>query len=238
MQRRTFVKGLAASSLLALGTTQTQARTKMPKISNSDMLTGKEFYLTIDYTTVNLTGKTAVATTVNGQISGPTLVWQEGETVTLHVTNKLKKSSSIHWHGIILPPAMDGVPGISFDGIPSGETFTYRFKVQQHGTYWYHSHSGFQEQTGVYGAIVIKPKRKEPFRADKDYVIQLSDWSDEKPTAIYRKLKLMSDYYNFSQRTIGTFIDEVKKKGLSKAYSDRKMWNQRHILNVVSNSNT
>jgi len=230
MKRRTFVKGLAASSLIALGTTQQiEARTKMPKISNSDTLTGKEFYLTIDYTKVNLTGNTVVATTVNGQISGPTLVWQEGETVTLHVTNKLKKSSSIHWHGIILPPAMDGVPGISFNGIAPGETFTYRFKVRQHGTYWYHSHSGFQEQTGVYGAIVIKPKREEPFSVNKDYVIQLSDWSDEKPTAIYRKLKLMSDYYNFSQRTIGTFIDDVKNKGLSKAFNDRKMWNQMRM---------
>ena len=230
MQRRTFVKGMAASSLLALGSTTTlQARTRSMPISNKNKLTGKEFFLTIDYATVNITGNTAVATTVNGQISGPTLVWQEGDTVTLHVTNKLKKSSSIHWHGIILPYQMDGVPGITFDGIAPGETFTYRFKVRQHGTYWYHSHSGFQEQTGVYGAIVIKPKRKEPFRYDKDYVIQLSDWSDEKPTTIYKKLKQMSDYYNFSQRTIATFIDEVKNKGLSKAFSDRKMWNDMRM---------
>jgi len=229
MQRRTFVKGLAASSLLALSTTQVQARTKMPEISNSDTLTGTEFHLTIDYTHVNLTGKNAIATTVNGQISGPTLVWQEGDTVTLHVTNKLKKSSSIHWHGIILPYQMDGVPGITFDGIAPGETFTYTFKVRQHGTYWYHSHSGFQEQTGVYGAIVIKPKRKEPFSYNQDYVLQLSDWSDEKPTAIYKKLKLMSDYYNFSQRTVGTFIDEMKNKGLSKAFNDRKMWNEMRM---------
>ncbi len=190
---------------------------------------GNEFFLNIDYTTVNLTGNRAVATTVNGQIAGPTLVWQEGETVTLHVTNHLKKSASIHWHGIILPPAMDGVPGISFNGIAPGETFTYRFKVQQHGTYWYHSHSGFQEQTGVYGAIVIKPKKREPFKVDKDYVVLLSDWSDEKPTTIYKKLKQMSDYYNFSQRTVGTFFSEVKKKGFSKAFSDRKMWNEMRM---------
>ena len=230
MQRRTFVKGLAASSMLALTSTQAEAKShRKTKINNSNILTGKEFFLTIDYSSVNLTGSTAVATTVNGQISGPTLVWQEGDTVTLHVTNKLKKSSSIHWHGIILPPAMDGVPGISFNGIPSGETFTYRFKVRQHGTYWYHSHSGFQEQTGVYGAIVIKPRRKEPFRFDKDYVVLLSDWSDEKPTTIYKKLKQMSDYYNFSQRTVGTFIDEVNNKGFSAAFNDRKMWNQMRM---------
>jgi len=230
MQRRTFVKGMAVSSLLALSSTQVEAKSNSKtKISNSNTLTGNEFFLEIGYTTVNITGSTAVATTVNGQISGPTLVWQEGQTVTLHVTNKLKKTSSIHWHGIILPPAMDGVPGISFSGIPSGETFTYRFKVRQHGTYWYHSHSGFQEQTGVYGAIVIKPKRKEPFRVNKDYVVLLSDWSDKKPTTIYKKLKQMSDYYNFSQRTVGTFIDEVKKKGLSTAFNDRKMWNQMRM---------
>jgi len=229
MQRRTFVKGLATTSLFALSTIPIVAKTRHETISNNDTLRGKEFFLTIDYTKVNITGNHAIATTVNGQISGPTLVWQEGDTITLHVTNKLKKSSSIHWHGIILPPAMDGVPGISFEGIPSGETFTYKFKVQQHGTYWYHSHSGFQEQTGVYGAIVIKSKRKEPFKYDKDYVIQLSDWSDENPNTIYKKLKQMSDYYNFSQRTVGTFLDEVKEKGLSQAFGDRAMWNRMRM---------
>jgi len=229
MQRRTFVKGLAATSLLALGTSTVEAKNRQQPISNTDTLRGKEFFLTIDYTSVNLTGKQAVATTVNGQISGPTLIWQEGDTITLHVTNKLKKSSSIHWHGIILPTHMDGVPGISFDGIAPNTTFTYTFKVQQHGTYWYHSHSGYQEQTGVYGAIVIVPKKREPFSYDKDYVIQLSDWSDEKPTAIYKKLKQMSDYYNFSQRTVGDFISEVKNKGLGKAFSDRSMWNRMRM---------
>jgi CopA family copper-resistance protein len=229
MQRRTFIIGFTATSLLTISNTSVAAKTYIPNTNNSHKLHGKEFFLTIDYSHVNITGDDAVATTVNGQISGPTLVWQEGETVTLHVTNKLKKTSSIHWHGIILPPAMDGVPGISFEGIPSGETFTYSFKVQQHGTYWYHSHSGFQEQTGVYGAIVIKPKKKEPFRVDKDYVIQLSDWSDENPNTIYKKLKQMSDYYNFSQRTVGTFIDEVKKKGFSKALGDRSMWNRMRM---------
>lgn len=229
MLRRTFVKGIAASSLMTLTSADIMANTKTKRINNSNILTGKEFFLNIDYTQVNITGENAVATTVNGQIAGPTLVWQEGETITLHVTNHLKKSSSIHWHGIILPTGMDGVPGLSFDGIAPGETFTYKFKVQQHGTYWYHSHSGFQEQTGVYGAIVIKPKKKEPFKYDKDYVVQLSDWSDEKPTTIYKKLKQMSDYYNFSQRTVGTFFDEAKEKGLSGAFSDRKMWNEMRM---------
>ncbi len=232
MQRRTFVKGVAATSLLGLTTSTLEAKRQIKPMSNSNTLTGNEFHLTIDYNTVNLTGNTAVATTINGQIPGPTLVWQEGDTVTLHVTNKLKKDSSIHWHGLILPYQMDGVPGISFDGIKPGETFTYKFKVQQHGTYWYHSHSGFQEQTGVYGAIVIKPKKKEPFKVDLDNVILLSDWSDEKPEAIFRKLKLSSDYYNFGQRTVGRFLEEVQKKGLSKAFNDRKMWNEMRMNDV------
>ena len=229
MKRRTFIKGVAATSIIGLSTTDLQAKSIKKKINNSNILTGNEFFLDIDYTPVNITGDHAVATTVNGQVAGPTLVWQEGETVTLHVTNHLKKSSSIHWHGIILPPAMDGVPGISFNGIAPGETFTYRFKVRQHGTYWYHSHSGFQEQTGIYGAIVIKAKKREPFRYDKDYVVVLSDWSDERPTTIYKKLKQMSDYYNFSQRTVSTFIEEVKNKGLSTAFNDRKMWNEMRM---------
>ena len=232
MQRRTFVKGVAATSLLGLTTSTLEAKRQIKPMSNSNTLTGNEFHLTIDYNTVNLTGNTAVATTINGQIPGPTLVWQEGDTVTLHVTNKLKKDSSIHWHGLILPYQMDGVPGISFDGIKPGETFTYKFKVQQHGTYWYHSHSGFQEQTGIYGAIVINPKKKEPFRVDLDNVILLSDWSDEKPEAIFRKLKLSSDYYNFGQRTVGRFLEEVQKKGLSKAFDDRKMWNEMRMNDV------
>lgn len=228
MLRRTFVKGLVASAFTTLTSTNIMAKTKRKHIS-SNILTGNEFFLDIDYTQVNITGKNAVATTVNGQIAGPTLVWQEGQTVTLHVTNHLKKSSSIHWHGIILPAGMDGVPGLSFDGIAPGETFTYKFKVQQHGTFWYHSHSGFQEQTGVYGAIVIKPKKKEPLKYDKDHVVLLSDWSDEQPTTIYKKLKQMGHYYNFSQRTVSTFLDEVKEKGFSDAFSDRKMWNEMRM---------
>jgi len=229
MERRTFIKGVAVSSVLGLTAIDLEAKSTHKAKRSDTVLKGKEFFLDIDYTTVNITGKRAVATTVNGQLPGPTLVWQEGDTITLHVTNHLKKSSSIHWHGIILPAPMDGVPGISFNGIPPGKTFTYRFKVQQHGTYWYHSHSGYQEQTGVYGSIIIKPRKKEPFRYDRDYVVLLSDWSDEKSSAIYRKLKLSSDYYNFNQRTVGDFFSEVKNKGLAEAFSDRKMWNSMRM---------
>jgi len=195
----------------------------------ADILTGTEFNLVIEKTRVNITGKDAWATTVNGRIPGPVLVWREGDEVTLHVTNRLDEDSSIHWHGIILPFDMDGVPGVSFPGIKPGETFTYRFKVQQAGTYWYHSHSGFQEQTGHYGSIVILPKEPEPVDYDVDYVIQLSDWSDEDPTTIYAKLKKQSDYYNIKERTVFDFFREVQEKGFAKAWAERKMWNEMRM---------
>lgn len=160
-------------------------------------------------------------------LSGPTLRWKEGDTVTINVTNNLNEDTSIHWHGIILPASMDGVPGFSnFNGIKPGETFTYKFPILQSGTYWYHSHSGFQEQEGVFGAIIIEPKIKDPYEYDREYVISLSDWSDEKPSSVYRKLKLSASYYNFKQRTVGDFFDEVKEKGFFEAFSERKMWNE------------
>jgi len=227
IDRRTFIKGVAVASVLATGISPLQAKEKAKNSSHD--LYGTEFFLTIDKTVVNITGTPAIATTVNGQISAPTLHFKEGDTVTIHVTNNMNEDTSIHWHGIILPTDMDGVPNISFDGIKPNETFTYRFKIKQSGTYWYHSHSGFQEQTGIYGAIVIEPKIKDPYEYDRDYVIALSDWSDEKPENIYRKLKLMGNYYNFKQRTIGDFFSEVKDKGLVNAFNDRKMWNEMRM---------
>ncbi len=224
IDRRTFVKGVVVTSLLA--TLPLDAKEPKPTIDSSHDLHGTEFSLVIGKTAVNLTGSPAIATTVNGQISGPTLHFREGDTVTIKVYNDLEVDSSIHWHGLILPPAMDGVPGISFEGIKPKETFTYTITLRQSGTYWYHSHSGFQEQTGVYGAIVIHPKEKEPYEFDRDYVVSLSDWSDEKPESIYRKLKMMPDYYNFKQRTVGDFFSEVKENGLVNAFKSRKMWNE------------
>ncbi|WP_373036217.1 copper resistance system multicopper oxidase [Sulfurimonas sp.] len=224
--RRQFVKGVALASVAASGIVDLSAKETPQDFDKSRVLSGDEFFLNIASTPVNITGKPAMATTVNGQLSGPTLRFKEGQDVTIHVTNHLKEDSSIHWHGIILPTHMDGVPNISFDGIKPGETFTYKFKIQQSGTYWYHSHSGFQEQTGVYGAIVIDPIEPDPYEFDRDYVVGLSDWSDEKPSNIYRKLKIMGDYYNFKQRTVGDFFSEVKEKGFFNAFNERKMWNE------------
>ena len=226
MNRRTFVKGVLATSIIASIPINLSANSKILARKKTIELSGNVFNLSIEKIAVNVTGNPSIAKTVNGMLSGPTLRWKEGDTVTINVTNNLNEDTSIHWHGIILPPAMDGVPGISFDGIKPGETFTYTFPIVQSGTYWYHSHSGFQEQEGVFGAIIIEPKIKDPYEYDREYVISLSDWSDEKPSSVYRKLKLSASYYNFKQRTVGDFFDEVKEKGFFEAFSERKMWNE------------
>ncbi len=227
LPRRRFVQGLAAGGLLfglpSLAT-QTWAAIADTVIGSAPVLQGTEFDLVIAETPVNFTGRPRMATTINGSIPGPVLRWREGDTVTLRVTNRLAEETSIHWHGILLPFDMDGVPGISFKGIPPGETFTYRFKVAQTGTYWYHSHSGMQEQTGMYGAIVIEAAEGETIRADRDYVVQLSDWTDEDPMRVMHKLKMQSDYYNFNKPTAVDFLRDAARNGLSAAVDDRKMW--------------
>jgi CopA family copper-resistance protein len=178
---------------------------------------------------MNVTGRTITATGINGQIPAPILRWREGDTVNLAVTNRLSEPSSIHWHGVRVPSPMDGVPGLSFRGITPGETYTYRFPVRQSGTYWYHSHSGFQEQTGVYGPLVIEPKAGYPQPFDRDYVVFLSDWSDTNPETIVSNLKFQSDYYNFHQRTAGTFFEDVAKNGLGPTVAERLMWGQMRM---------
>jgi FtsP/CotA-like multicopper oxidase with cupredoxin domain len=136
----------------------------------------------------------------------------------------LDEATSIHWHGILLPANMDGVPGLSFAGIAPGARFTYRFRVRQAGTYWYHSHSGFQEQTGVYGPLVIEPRGGDPIRADREHVVMLSDWTDEDPARVLGKLKKQSDYYNYRQRTLGTFAKDARRDGLGATLEERRMW--------------
>ncbi len=180
--------------------------------------------LTIGEKTINVTGQDRPALAINDTIPGPVLRFTEGEDLVINVTNTLDVDTSIHWHGLILPFEQDGVPGISFDGIKPGTTHTYRFPAQQSGTYWYHSHSGLQEQSGVYGSIVIEPKKREPFRFDRDYVVVLSDWQDTKPERILGNLKKMPDYYNYSQRTVGDFFKDVSRMGFAAAFEDRRMW--------------
>lgn len=234
LPRRRFVQGLAAGGVIAglgLGgfTSSLAAQAASTALGTAPVLRGTEFDLVIDETPVNYTGKPAMATTINGMLPGPTLRWREGDTVTLRVTNRLRAPTSIHWHGIILPFEMDGVPGISFHGIPPGETFTYRFKVQQSGSYWYHSHSGFQEMTGVYGGLIIDAADGDPIRADRDHTVLLSDWTDEDPMRVLSKLKMQSDYYNYHRPTVVDFFRDVSNDGWKAAMDKRSMWNQMRM---------
>ena len=198
-------------------------------MQTGQLLAGNQFDLSIGYRDINITGKSRQATVVNGGIPGPVLRWKQGETVTLRVANNLAVDSSIHWHGIILPAHMDGVPGFSFDGIRPGETFEYRFPVTQNGTYWYHSHSGFQEQTGVYGALVIDAPEPAPFAFEREHVVLLSDWSDEQPENIFAKLKKQSHYYNRNQRTVGDLMQQLNADGVGATWNDRAMWNRMRM---------
>ncbi|MBD9599291.1 copper resistance system multicopper oxidase [Pseudomonas sp. PDM10] len=222
--RRTFVKGLAAGGLLGgLGLWRTPVWA-VTSPGEPQVLAGTDFDLFIGETPVNITGNPRTAMTINGGIPGPLLRWREGDTVTLRVKNTLNANTSIHWHGILLPANMDGVPGLSFHGIEPDGMYVYQFKVRQNGTYWYHSHSGFQEQSGVYGPLVIDAKEPEPFQYDRDYVVMLTDWTDEDPISLMKTLKKQSDYYNYNKPTVGDFIHDVSEKGWGSTVADRKMW--------------
>ncbi|MFP8966728.1 copper resistance system multicopper oxidase [Pokkaliibacter sp. CJK22405] len=187
--------------------------------------------LTIDQQTLTIDGKAQKALTINGSVPGPTLRFREGEEVTINVTNHLKEDTSLHWHGLILPADQDGVPGFSgFKPIQPGQTFTYRFPLRQSGTYWYHSHSGFQEQDGIYGALIIDPAGKDPIEADRDYVVMLSDWAEDSGATIFRNLKRKSDYYNNRPVTLGDFFAQAKDQGFGKALDNRLAWGQMRMM--------
>ena len=230
--RRRFVQGLIAGGVLAAFPSVLNAASSLMAETITGVvpeLSGKVIDLVIGESPVNFTGVVRTATTINGSIPAPTLRLKEGDEVIIRVKNNLSVPSSIHWHGIILPYQMDGVPGISFKGIMPGETFVYKFKLQQSGTYWYHSHSGFQEMTGMYGALVIEPREKDIISADNEHVIQLSDWTDDDPMALFRKLKVQSDVFNFNQPTVPEFFNDVSSSSVSNALQRRKMWNQMRM---------
>ena len=166
------------------------------------------YNLSIDEKIVNITGTPAQATVINGTMPGPLLRFKEGEEVVINVTNNLAVVSSIHWHGLIVPWQMDGVPNISYDGIKPGETFTYKFTLQQNGTYWYHSHSGFQEQTGVHAPMIIEPAEPDPVQYNQDYVVMLADWKDESPEQVYKNLKSDAEYYTNPRSTVFDFFND------------------------------
>ena len=236
LPRRRFVQSLAAGAAAwvlpaaASPAQEASGASGQAHMGTAPELRGNSFDLVLSAATVNVTGKPVKATLVNGSLPGPTLRWREGEVVTIRVKNLLAEDTSIHWHGILLPYQMDGVPGVSFAGIKPGETFVYRFKVQQHGTYWYHSHSAMQELTGLYGAIIIDPADEgERTRADRDLVVQLSDWSDTDPMRIMMNLRKHGGYYNQNQPTALRFAQDVRRYGLKVATDMRQMWNQMRM---------
>ena len=192
-------------------------------------LSGTQFDLSVARSQVMIDGRTGPAITVNGQVPAPLLRWREGDDITLNVHNGLDTDTSIHWHGILLPNEMDGVPGVTFAGIPPGDTFQYRFPVRQAGTYWYHSHSGLQEQMGHYGPIIIEPRDADPVAYDREYVIVLSDYTFEGPHRVFNRLMAMSDTYNFQQRTVGDFFRDASQNGFMNTLRDRAMWGEMRM---------
>jgi CopA family copper-resistance protein len=227
LSRRRFMQSAAAAGAFTFVPWPLRAALAAP--ARAPVLSGTEFQLEIGAVPLTINGRQATATGVNGEVPAPILRWREGDTLTLAVTNRLSEPSSIHWHGVRTPSPMDGVPGLSFRGIAPGETFVYRFPVHQSGTYWYHSHSMFQEQTGLYGAIVIEPRGGYTQAFDRDYVVLLSDWSFEPPERIVSNLKFQSDYYNYGQRTLGTFVDDAQRNGLADTVADRLEWGKMRM---------
>lgn len=184
-----------------------------------------ETSLLVEETAITIDGDRFGAIAMGGSVPAPTLRWREGQEVVVQVTNRLKEPTSIHWHGLLLEGIMDGAPGFNaYSAIAPGESFTYRIRLRQSGTYWYHSHSGGQEQRGMYGAIIIDPAERDPVRADQDYVIVLSDHTADHPDHIMRKLKVSEGYYNKGKRTLGDLIGDIRRDGLAKSWADRRDW--------------
>ena len=227
--RRRFVQGLALGGVAA-GAGLWRLPAFASPFSAVPEMRGTDFQLAIGRSAVDFTGRARSAVTVNGSLPAPTLRWREGDTVTIRVANTLRdEATSIHWHGLLLAANMDGVPGLSFDGIAPGEAFLYRFTLRQSGTYWYHSHSMFQEQAGLYGALVIEPIQPPPYRADREHVLLFSDWTDLDPAALFRRMKQMPMHDNTYQRTVGDLMRDARRDGWPATLADRGMWGRMRM---------
>lgn len=236
ISRRGFVRTAGALTLLAGMDTLLPAyaralpMSRPPQALEPRIIDGVAVYdLDIAETPIAIAGRRGLATTINGTVPGPLLHLYEGQESLLRVTNRLDEDTSIHWHGILLPPEMDGVPGVSFPGILPGQTFEYRFPMRQYGTYWYHSHSGLQEQLGHYGPLIIHPKEGYPYRFDREYTVVLSDWTFENPYHVLAKLKKQGNYYNMQRQTLVDFFREAGREGLGTAFRNRVMWAQMRM---------
>ena len=231
VSRRDFLHGAAGTigAISAASLLPSWARSAVAGNKGIFELAGSRFDLAVGHAAVEISGKTGHAITVNGTLPGPLLRFREGDKLTLSVRNMLDEDTSIHWHGLLVPFEMDGVPGISFPGIKPGETFVYEFAAPQYGTYWYHSHSGLQEQSGHYGPIIIDPAGKDAITSDREYVLVLSDWSFEHPHTLFAKLKKDPGGFNFQQRTAADFVRDAKQMGLGATIKDRAMWGEMRM---------
>jgi FtsP/CotA-like multicopper oxidase with cupredoxin domain len=231
LTRRQALKSAAAGGLMLglNGLLPAWARSAAAGNKGIFELAGASFDLSVGHTAVAIDGRAGHAVTINGTLPGPLLRFRQGETITLRVSNGLDEDTSVHWHGLLVPFQMDGVPGVSFPGIRPGETFVYEFSAPQYGTYWYHSHSGLQEQSGHYGPIIIDPAGRDPIESDRDYVLVLSDWTFDHPHKLFAKLKKNNEVFNFQQRTAVDFVKDARRDGFGAAIADRAMWGQMRM---------
>jgi CopA family copper-resistance protein len=231
ISRRLLLKRAVALGILAAVERLVPAYASMSAADagSQTAISGEIIDLTISEQLFLLDGRTGMAMTINGTIPGPVIRLKEGQQATLRVTNRLEEHTSIHWHGLLLPSTVDGVPGVSFAGIEPGTTFTYRFPVKQSGTYWFHSHSGGQEMAGMYAPMIIDPIEPEPFRYEGDYVVMLSDWSFESPETLLSNLKKQGGYYNFQKRAAGEFLTDVRRMGFWAAIQNYLMWDRMRM---------
>lgn len=231
VSRRNMLKGLAGGGafLAMAGLLPAWARSSSEGNFGVSGKTHTSFDLKVGKFPVRIGGKPSEAVGVNGTLPAPLLRFREGDEITLAVTNGLKQDTSIHWHGLLVPFEMDGVPGVSFPGIRPGETFTYKYAVPQSGTYWYHSHSGMQEQLGHYGPIIIDPIGPDPVQYDREYVLILGDWTFENPHHLFAKLKKNAESLNFQKRTAADLFRDIDEKGLGATLKDRAMWGQMRM---------
>ena len=203
--RRALLRGAAGASIAAWAMPG-WAQALSHGVASPETLSGEDITLRIGKGSWLIDGKAAHAVTINGTVPGPLLRLRQGQNLRLTVVNELDEETSLHWHGLLVPFQMDGVPGVSFPGIPARSSFTYEFPITQAGTYWYHSHSGLQELMGQYAPIVIEPAGPDANAAPRDHVVMLSDHSFIHPAKILRKLKVDPGHYNRQQQTLAGLI--------------------------------
>ena len=224
LKRRSLQSLLGLSAMAALPRTWAQVRA----VELGAAPIAKSYDLTVAETALNITGKPAMGITINGTMPGPVLRFREGDEVVVRVTNNLREITGIHWHGLLVPNAQDGVPGVTFPGIQPGETFTYRFKLRQSGTYWYHSHAALQEAAGYFAPLIIEPAKPDPFQYDREYVVVLSDWIDTPPQQVLANLKKVDGYYNYRRVTTPQFFAQLRSAADAKTrdaiWADRMEW--------------